>query len=247
MDIWIGFDPREAEAAAVCEFSLRARTAQPLQVRMLGQPPAYRRPWHTDAAGRRIDDQDRRPFSTDFAFSRFLVPALMEYQGWALYCDCDFLFQADVAALWALRDPRYAVQCVHHRHAPRDAAKMEGAAQQAYPRKNWSSLVLWNCAHPANRALTADVINAEPGRWLHGFSWLADDLIGALPEAWNWLAGWSLEVIAPLAIHYTGGGPWFEAHRTVPLAGRWLAERDALVATTVRGLREPCDAEATVA
>ncbi|HEX7928048.1 MAG TPA: hypothetical protein VF678_10675, partial [bacterium] len=225
IDIWIGADAREAAAYDVCAYSLESRASASLRIRPIGQPPElYRRTWHTDAAGRRIDDADGRPFSTDFAFSRFLVPALMQYQGWALYCDCDFLFQEDVAALWALRDPRFAVQCVQHRHAPAPGPKMDGRSQEPYPRKNWSSLVLWNCTHPANRTLTVDAVNTQPGRWLHGFAWLPDDAIGTLPERWNWLSGWSSRDVEPAAIHYTGGGPWFENCLTVPLAERWIAE-----------------------
>ena len=229
MDIFVGYDSREAEAFDVCRFSLLARSSIPLRIQPLGQPEGlYRRTWHMES-GQRVDDRDGRPFSTEFAFSRFLVPAIMNGSGWALYCDCDFLFLDDVAQLIELRDSRFAVQCVKHQHEPRPSLKIFGSAQVAYPRKNWSSLVLWNCAHPANRALTVDAVNSQPGRWLHGFSWLKDEDIGALPEVWNWLSGWSSPDIAPKAVHYTGGGPWVDDCRAVPLADLWLAEREAML------------------
>jgi hypothetical protein len=237
IDIWIGYDAREAVVYAVCEFSLRARTTDPLRIQPIGQPAGmYTRRWHLDDSGRRVDSQDGRPFSTEFAFSRFLVPALMKYQGWAIYCDCDFLFQADVARLWGLRDVRFAVQCVQHRHAPSPGSKMDGRSQAAYPRKNWSSLVLWNCAHPANGALTVDAVNARPGRWLHGFQWLPDAAIGALPVEWNWLSGWSPVDAEPMAVHYTVGGPWFAECQDVPLADRWTSERERMRAADAQSL-----------
>ena len=226
MRVFIGYDPREAEAFSVCAHSLNSRASVPLEVRAIGQPAGlYRRTWHEDAEGQRIDDQDGRPFSTDFAFSRFLVPALLSYEGWALYCDCDFLFLEDVAALLALRDPRYAVQCVRHDHRPGESHKMDGRAQTRYARKNWSSLVLWNCGHPAQRALTVEEVNTRPGAWLHGFQWLRDEEIGALPEAWNWLDGWSPGHLPAKAVHFTRGGPWFPGCETGPYTQAWLAER----------------------
>jgi hypothetical protein len=226
MDIFIGYDPREEHLFQVCRYSLVRRASQPLEIRPLGMPPGlYSRTWHEGPGGQRIDDADGRPFSTDFSFSRFLVPALMDYSGWALFCDCDFLFLADVAELFALRDASRAVQCVQHRHRPRHTQKKEGVAQTRYPRKNWSSLVLWNCGHPAHRALTPAEVNSRPGGWLHGFGWLEDGLIGGLPEAWNWLSGWSPETTAPKAVHYTEGGPWLAKYRGVPYADAWLSER----------------------
>lgn len=104
---------------------------------------------------------------------------------------------------------------------------MDGAAQTVYPRKNWSSLVLYNCGHPANRALTPALVNAESGAFLHRFQWLDDALIGALPETWNWLEGWCAEPAdgLPKAIHYTRGGPWFKEWQDVAHADLWLSER----------------------
>ena len=106
---------------------------------------------------------------------------------------------------------------------------MEGAVQTLYPRKNWSSMVLYNCGHPANRALTAEVVNRETGAFLHRFQWLGDDLIGSVPETWNWLEGWcdKPKTGHPKVIHYTRGGPWFENWRDVDYADLWLTELEA--------------------
>ena len=227
--IFIGYDPREDEAYRVCAYSMRRRSSIPLEIHPLGQPPGlYTRTWHRTPGGQRIDDVDGKPFSTDFAFSRFLVPALADPNGWALFCDCDFLFQADVAELLTLADPRFAVQCVQHDHRPSEPVKMDGQAQTRYFRKNWSSLVLWNCAHPGNAGLTVADVSTRPGAWLHGFRWLADAEIGALPESWNWLDGWSSPEMPARAVHFTRGGPWLSDHVPGPYAEAWLREREAM-------------------
>jgi hypothetical protein len=235
--IFIGYDPREDEAFRVCAYSLRRRASIPLDIQPLGQPAGlYTRTWHRNAKGQRIDDRDGKPFSTDFAFSRFLVPELARHDGWALFCDCDFLFLADVAELLALRNPAYALQCVQHDHRPPEALKMDGQAQTRYARKNWSSLVLWNCAHPAHRSLTVADVSAQPGSWLHGFRWLPDEHLGALPEGWNWLDGWSSSEVPAQAVHFTRGGPWFAHHVPGPYSAAWLEERGRMQADDGDGL-----------
>ena len=235
MDVYIGYDARELRAYDVCCHSLRRRSSaaiaiQPLDEAALRAAGLYTRRCRVESNGQKIDLEDGRPFSTDFAFTRFLVPALSGHDGWALFVDCDFLFLSDVARLFALRDARYAVQCVKHNQRPIETSKMDGVSQGAYPRKNWSSLVLWNTGHPAHRALTPDVVNRTTGRWLHAFGWLEDALIGALPTSWNWLAGISPPGPAPDAVHYTLGGPWFEAWQNVPFAEAWRAEERDLAA-----------------
>lgn len=168
--------------------------------------------------------------STEFTFSRFLTPLLADFQGWALYFDCDFLWLADVAQLFDLADVKKAVYCVQHDYRPPETTKMDGRVQTLYPRKNWSSLMLFNCDHPSVRKLTPDVVNTETGSHLHRFQWVADQDIGALPEEWNWLEGWTKrpEMGTPKAVHFTRGGPWFERWRTVEYAEAWRAEQAAL-------------------
>ena len=157
------------------------------------------------------------------------MPYLTGYRGWAIFCDCDFLWLSDIADLIALSDDRFAAMCVHHDHRPTERHKMEAQQQTLYPRKNWSSMILFNCGHEANRALTPELANRETGKYLHRFGWLDDSLIGALPETWNWLEGWNDKPKrgTPSAIHYTRGGPWFEDWKDVDYADHWLREESA--------------------
>ena len=217
--IYVGWDPREDIAYQVCRHSLLARASVPITVNPVIQD-------HLRATGMYWREEDPLA-STAFTYTRFLVPSLSDFEGWALFCDCDFLWLGDVAELWALRDPRYAVMCVQHDHRPTESTKMDGRAQTLYPRKNWSSLMLLNCGHPANGPLTAVMANRESGSFLHRFKWLDDSLIGALPEKWNWLEGWSAkpQVGTPRAIHYTRGGPWFQNCQDVDYAREWLEEQ----------------------
>lgn len=235
MRCWIGFDKREAVAAKVCRLSIE-RYFPNAHVKMLdwNRPEivsVYNRPYTTDH-GQFIDTTTGLPFSTEFSFTRFLVPHLENYRGWAMYCDCDFLFRADVRDLFDLADDRFACLVVPHDHVPVEAKKMDGVKQTRYFRKNWSSLVLWNCGHSANKDLTPERVNTMPGAWLHGFQWLGEFDIGVLPEEYNWLIGKN-GPISPTthyrqsakikAVHFTEGGPWFPGYENVPYAKEWRA------------------------
>jgi hypothetical protein len=166
--------------------------------------------------------------STDFAFSRFLTPYLSGYSGWSLFTDCDMLVLDDVAKLWALREDRYAVMVVKHDHRPREAVKFLGQTQTAYPKKNWSSVMLFNNARC--RTLTPQYVNTATGLELHQFKWLADDaLIGALPGRWNHLVGYDPPSRDVSLVHYTLGGPYFEEYRDCEYAEEWRRERDRML------------------
>lgn len=220
--VYVGFDPKEVVSYDVCRHSILARTKLAVTVAPLVQQ---------ELRARKLYWRTGDPLaSTEFTYTRFLVPALAGYKGWALYCDCDFLWLADIADLLALADDRFAAMCVHHDHRPTEAMKMDGRVQTLYPRKNWSSLILYNCGHPSNAALTPDAVNRETGSFLHRFSWLKDEEIGAVPETWNWLEGWCAKPASghPNAIHYTRGGPWFPEWRHVDYADLWLREAAAL-------------------
>ena len=149
----------------------------------------------------------------------------MNFNGWALFIDCDIVFLEDVNNLFSLADDRYAVMCVKHEFNPKPGLKMDGQVQTVYPRKNWSSVVLWNCAHPSNEKVTVDSVNNPnfDGAYFHRFSWLKDEEIGELPCDWNWLVGWYNEPNDghPKAIHYTEGGPWFENYRNCEYHQEW--------------------------
>jgi len=220
--VFIGYDGREDAAYRVCVQSILDHATIPVTITALNQDALrfsglYRRTGKEGA-----DWRDGKPFSTEFSFSRFLVPALMQHEGWALFVDLDFLFRADIAGLFGLCDDRYPLMCVHHKYVPKEDTKMDGVPQTRYDRKNWSSLVLWNCSHEAHENLTVDDVNIRPGWYLHGFRWLGNYRIGKIPEEWNWLEGWSPSDIDPKAVHMTRGGPWFEEYRNVAYAEEWL-------------------------
>jgi len=163
------------------------------------------------------------PMSTEFANSRFLTPLLAQH-GWALFTDCDVLCLTDLMELHKVADSRYAVMCVKHKNINESGTKMDGQVQTAYARKNWSSVMLFNCDHPANRRLTLEMVNTRPGRDLHRFCWLHDEEIGELPPEWNWLVNVQEKPAYPKIAHYTLGGPWFEHWESAEYDNMWLYE-----------------------
>jgi len=229
--LFIGYDPREDAAYRVCAYSVQRRSSLRLAIAgihldAMRQRGLYWRP--TEQRGPQLwDGISAAPMSTEFAISRFLTPHLSQTD-WAIFCDGDFLFLEDIAKLTQLADPRYAVMCVQHQHLPSETVKMDNQPQLLYARKNWSSLMLWNCRHPANAPLTVERINRVPGRDLHRFCWLEDGQIGSLPPAWNWLEGHSDPRITPHAVHYTRGGPWFESMKNCAYAQQWRDEEAAM-------------------
>jgi len=163
------------------------------------------------------------PMATEFACSRFLVPIIAK-TGWALFCDCDMLFRDNFARLVEGLDPSYAVYCVKHDYRPINSVKMDNQVQGQYNRKLWSAFCIFNCDHPSNKALTLEYVNSVPGRDLHAFKWLKDEEIGELDHAWHWVPGHSSPDINPKCIHFTEGGPWFDAYKDVPFASEWQRE-----------------------
>ena len=211
--VFVGYDSRETLAYEVCRRSILRHCPDayvtPLKQDNLRRAGLYRRAFWADD-GQAYDAQDGKPFSTEFSFSRFLVPMLgvAEDQDWVAFCDSDFLFRASVDDLFAYADSRFGVMVVKHDYQPQARTKLRGAvAQQTYPRKNWSSLMLVNCQHAATQMLTTFQANTQSGAWLHGFRWLQDEAIGSLPATWNWLQGWSSEEREAKAVHFTMATP----------------------------------------
>jgi len=220
--IFVGWDQREPIAYDVAKFSLERRASVPVQVIPLKLD---------ELRAQGLYRRDTDPLaSTEFTYSRFLTPTLAGFSGWALFCDCDFLWLGDIAGLVQYTTTPKAVYCVQHDYTPKETTKMDGAVQSAYPRKNWSSLMLFNCDHPSVRKLTPDVVNKESGAYLHRMQWAADDEIGELPVEWNWLEGWNEKPPqgTPKAVHFTRGGPWFPNWQNVDYGDLWRAERDAM-------------------
>lgn len=226
MKVFIGWDSREDIAYQVCRHSIVSRQMRaevtPLKQEELREAKVYWR--DVDTLG-----------STEFTFTRFLVPHLMNYEGWAVFCDCDFIWEEDISELFKLMDDRYAVMVVQHTYNVEEGTKMDGKKQYPYPRKNWSSMILWNCGHPSNKALTPELVNQESGAFLHRFQWLKDEEIGKLAPDWNWLVNWYLKGRdgVPRAIHYTEGGPWFPNYFHTEYGANWLREKHEYEKTLV--------------
>ncbi len=160
--------------------------------------------------------------STQFSFARFFVPWESDFTGVSMFVDGDFLFLRPIDQLLDLYDPSYAVMCCPHDYTPVGHEKMDGKIQSIYPRKNWSSLMMFNNEHPDVRKLTPDVVNTQSGKFLHRFEWVSDE-IGYLPVEWNWLVGWYDETPSfhPRALHYTEGGPWLEEFSDCSYSDVW--------------------------
>lgn len=224
INVFIGYDPREAVAFSVLAYSIHARASEPVAIAplMLSQLKG-------------ILTRERHPLqSTDFSFSRFLTPYLSGYSGWSVFMDCDMLMREDIAELWRLRDERYAVMVVKHNHVPRETVKFLGEPQSRYEKKNWSSVMLFNNARC--RTLTPDYVNTASGLELHQFQWLeTEELIGELPSRWNHLVGYDPPRADAALVHFTLGGPYFEEYRDCEYAREWFAERDAMLRVAQRG------------
>lgn len=210
MKVYIGYDAREREAFRVAASSLLRRSpglhAQALRSDRLREQGLLTRVH--DARGVAYDFASQAPCATDFAISRFFVP-LLAHSGWALFVDCDVVFLEDVREIMEYAQPDKAVCVVKHAPLPSVGTKMDGQPQLAYNRKNWSSVMLFNCDHPANRRLNIGALNTMPGRDLHALYWLADSEIGELPARYNWLVNVHEKPRNPVIAHFTLGGPWF--------------------------------------
>ena len=222
--VWIGYDTKEHDAYLVARHTIHKFASGPVVIKPLVQADLrdiglYRRTHDVDAEGNVIDSSDMKPFSTQFTFTRFLIPFLMARHGWAIYMDCDMIIREDIYHLWEMRKDRYAIMCVKHNHVPDDGRKMFGQVQTKYSRKNWSSVMLWNCAHEYHAHLSVDDVNTLSGSYLHNFGWCNVELekyIGEIPEAWNWLEGHSSPDINPSIVHLTRGGPWIPNKEIYP-------------------------------
>ena len=212
--IFIGYDPRVEVTLHVLAGSILRRSSVPIAITPISLQ-------HLKS----FYDRERDPKqSTDFSFTRFLTPYLAGFSGWALYMDSDMIVLDDIANLWRLRDPGYALMCVQHDQLPREATKFLGEAQLPYARKNWSSLMLMNCE--ACTALTPDYVARAPGLELHQFKWLDDSRIGALPARWNHLVDYDppRDLGDISLLHYTIGGPYLKNYQDCGYADLWREE-----------------------
>lgn len=241
--IFLGFDSKEPITFAVAMHSILKRASRSISVTPLVQ---------SALRAERIYTRERNPTeSTEFSITRFLCPALCDFEGYSLFLDSDVLVRCDIwdVLLYALAEPEKAVHVVQHEYVPKDALKFDGHVQTIYPKKNWSSVMLFNNARCSR--LTPAYVNSATGLDLHRFEWLrntegeteaaeyragkmagapvyswatVDQQIGALPLDWNWLVGeYALKPDARL-LHYTLGAPCFPDYRHGDHADLWLAE-----------------------
>tara|TARA_B100000242_G_C42948242_1_gene439724 strand:- start:16 stop:738 length:723 start_codon:yes stop_codon:yes gene_type:complete len=226
--IFIGYDYRERAAANVLIDSLYQNSSSPLSITPLITEQLLNKGFHN-----RLREEKQ---STDFSFTRFLVPYLMNYDGWAIFLDCDMLCQADITKLWDQRNNKFSLMCVKHDHIPKEKKKFLGEIQTAYPKKNWSSLMLMNCQKC--KKLSINYVNKASGLDLHRFNWLPNDnqvgeIIG---DGWNYLVGVNEEkdvkkLKKKSLIHWTLGGPWFNGQKDQDefLSSEWFKARDRII------------------
>jgi len=211
--IFIGYDPREAIAFHVCSNSIIRHASGPVQIipLSLNLLKDYEEK-HTDG-------------SNHFIYSRFLVPHLMGFSGHAIFIDGDMIVRDDIYKLWNLRDSTLDVQVVKHDYKTKMQTKYLGAKNEDYPRKNWSSVILWNCASYPNRKLTPEYVQNATGAQLHRFQHIDDNRIGELPIEWNWLPDEFGPNPDAKLLHYTLGTPSFHEFATTPMGDEWHRER----------------------
>ena len=213
IDVFIGYDPREAIAYHTCVNSIIRHSSKPVRLVPL--------------ALNLLEDYDEHHTdgSNHFIYSRFLVPYLCGFSGHALYIDGDMILRDDIYKLWELRETGRDVQVVKHDYQTKMSEKYLGSKNENYPRKNWSSVILWNCGNHPNRKLTPEYIQKSTGKHLHRFEWIDDDRIGELPKEWNWLPDeYGANPDAKL-VHYTLGTPSFYDFATTPMGDEWHRER----------------------
>jgi lipopolysaccharide biosynthesis glycosyltransferase len=212
VNIFVGYDTKEIVAYHVLCHSIIKHSSVPVRF-----TPIYLHHIANVFSRKKSELQ-----STEFSFSRFLVPYLSEYRGWSLFVDCDILARADIAELFKLRNEEYSVMVCKHDYVPKDSVKFLGNVQTHYEKKNWSSVVLFNNARC--KKLTAEYVNRATGLELHQFKWLGNDSeIGALPLEWNWLVGeYPVNELAKM-VHFTRGGPYFNHYKFSDYADEWFA------------------------
>ena len=214
--IYIGFDQRESVSYHTFVQSLIDHASIPLDI--------------TPLAVKTLEgyEEKHKDKSNDFVYSRFLTPFLNDFKGWAIFVDGDMICQTDIKELLDLRDNSKALQVVKHDYKTKANQKYLGNINQDYPRKNWSSVILWNCTHPKHKILTPDFIANQTGKYLHRFSWLEDEEIGELPKEWNWLATEYPKNEQANIIHYTLGTPCFKDYRDAEMSDIWFKKYDRL-------------------
>lgn len=214
LNVYIGYDDAEISAYHTLSQSIIKHATGPVRI-----SPICSKLFHKFFNRPRDEKQ-----SNDFSFTRFLVPYLNSYDGIAIFMDCDMMLRDDIYEVLKEVDPSNAVSVVQHDYTPSEKNKYLGNVQYAYPRKNWSSFVVWNCSHKKNRTVTPEFVENATGLELHRFTWLLDSEIGKLDIGWNWLVGDYVDPPANVKnVHWTIGGPYFNEYSDVDFSAEWFA------------------------
>jgi len=218
INIFIGYDEGEKIAYSVLSESIRQHSSEPVSIT----------PLDLSTLRNHFQRKKQSNQSTEFAFSRFMVPYLCGYKGWAIFMDCDMLLRTDINKLWMLKDEDYAVMCCKHDYVPNQNAKFRGAKNEPFPKKNWSSMMMMNNAKC--KGLTLPYVNEATGLDLHQFKWLESEKeIGALPKTWNWLVSEYDYNAKADNVHFTLGGPYFKGYEKSDYANEWFRVYDDLI------------------
>ena len=209
VNVFIGWDHREQDAYRVAVASLKEHSGPNTVIRMLSREQLREYGYY--------NRQDTKA-SSEFTITRFLVPFLCDFQGFSIFMDCDVLAQENIEKIMDEIDPENIVSCVQHDYVPKTKTKMDGQKQYVYPRKNWSSVMVFN--NELCKELTPELINEAEPSYLHRMKW-AGDKIGKLNHTWNYLAGYYNDIDKPNIIHYTDGGPWFKDYENCEFAKEW--------------------------
>ena len=219
LKIFIGYDPKEAVAFHVLSHSLLERSSKPISIV----------PINLGNLKNLYSRQHDQRQSNEFSFSRFLVPYLCDYEGFGVYMDCDMLALGDISTVLEDIDEKHAVSVVQHDYESKVKVKYLGNKQYSYPRKNWSSFIVWNCAHASNNVVNPGFIGEAEAATLHRFLWLKDKEIGELAVKWNWLVG---EYDNPKedikVLHWTLGGPYFNDYSNTEFSDEWRREFESM-------------------
>ena len=209
INVFIGFDEGEKVSYHILSESIRRQSSVPVSITplCLSNLPEFKRKLQPNQ-------------STEFAFSRFLVPYLSEYKGWSLFLDCDMMFRDNIKNLWDMIDENKSIMCCKHDYTPKQNVKFRGAKNEPFPKKNWSSFMLMN--NQRCKMLTKEYVETATGLELHQFKWTHEENIGELPLEWNWLVGEYEHKDDIYNVHYTKGGPWFEEYAKCDYSQDWF-------------------------
>ena len=223
LKVFIGWDPREVEAYEVCRASILEHS-----------PNTSITPIIKD----QLWEYTREDINatSEFTLTRFFVPFLSQYEGLSLFMDCDILCTTDIRNILNEVDPNHMVSCIKHDYIPKSNTKMDNQVQSVYPRKNWSSVMVFN--NEKCKILSPDIVNNSTPSYLHRFKWASDHAIGFLPHTWNYLVGYYDDIELPSLIHYTDGGPWFDNYKDCDFAKEWIDKYEEINISGVFGRKK---------